>query len=85
MGDVMDVEHKVVSLPVDNELQAEVAKLEAEGWQLVPGVVPVMVYHLVRSKVAPEEQKDKGLQSLFKMTINDDLIAVLGPDGKPKQ
>ena len=81
----MDVEHKVVSLPVDDKLQAEVQKLEAEGWQISPGVVPVMVYHLVRAKKLEQPEAEAPRGSLpFKLTIDDALIQVIGPDGKRK-
>ena len=49
-----EVEHAVKVLQIDNNLQLEVKKLEAEGWELVPGIVPVAVYHLVRVKNKPQ-------------------------------
>ena len=48
-----EVEHTVKTLQITPNLQAEIHALEAEGWQLVPGVLPVIVYHLVRQKNAP--------------------------------
>ena len=35
-------------LNVDANLQAEIAKLAADGWQLAPGCIPQVVYHLCR-------------------------------------
>lgn len=80
----MDVEHKVVSLPVDNDLQDEVKRLEADGWQVFPGIPPVMVYHLVRAKQPMPAPKTEETKLPFKLTIDDALISVIGPDGKPK-
>ena len=34
-------------LNVDANLQAEIAKLAADGWQLVPGYIPQTIYHLM--------------------------------------
>lgn len=48
-----EVEHAVKVLQIDNNLQQEVKQLEAEGWELVPGILPVAVYHLVRIKNKP--------------------------------
>ena len=35
-------------LNVDSTLQAEIAKLAEEGWQLIPGCQPKAVYQLCR-------------------------------------
>ena len=46
----MDFEHTIKSFPIDANYAAEIKKIDAEGWQLVPGVSPVAVYHLMRQK-----------------------------------
>lgn len=74
-----EVEFKTVMFDVDEGLQSKVQQLEAEGWK--PTTKPVMTYHLVREK--PEEPEGGG--ALGKLRINDDLILVLGPDGKPRK
>ena len=48
-----DIEHDVKVIPIDDNLQATVKKLEGEGWNLMPGVLPVAVYHVVRMKGKP--------------------------------
>ncbi len=35
-------------LKMDSTLQAEVAKLAEEGWQLIPGCEPQVIYQLCR-------------------------------------
>lgn len=45
-----EVEHTIKVLPIDSNLEASVKALEAEGWELVPGVTPIAVYHIVRVK-----------------------------------
>ena len=72
----MDVEHIVRSFPVDGELKEKVAALEAEGYEIIPGIPPVIVYHLARTKKPPEEHNDQP-HSLGKLTIDDSLITVI--------
>ena len=49
----MEFEHTMKVLPIDTKLQAEVEKLNREGWQLIPEIPPVAVYHLIRPKAEP--------------------------------
>jgi hypothetical protein len=44
---------KVVTIPVDQNFQAEMEKLQAEGWVSMPGVAPQAVYFLVRQPQQP--------------------------------
>ena len=68
-----EVEHAVKVLPIDNDLQAEVKKLEAEGWELMPGILPVAVYHVVRIKNKPQfAQSAEG-----NMGIDDTKVGIL--------
>ncbi len=49
----MEVEYAHRAIAVDENFQAEVEKLSAEGWQLLPGATPIALYHLVRAKAQP--------------------------------
>lgn len=49
----MEVEHKMVSIEIDENHQARLQELEREGYSLIAGVPPVAVYHLVRQKPQP--------------------------------
>lgn len=42
------MEFTTKSFPVDANLSSELAKLQAAGWQLMPGSVPYAVYQLCR-------------------------------------
>ena len=42
------MEFMTKTLNVDANLQAEIAKLAADGWQLAPGYIPQTTYHLCR-------------------------------------
>lgn len=46
----MDVQHEIRVLPVDGEMAAKLSEWQKEGWELVPGIPPVCVYHVVRAK-----------------------------------
>lgn len=52
---MVEVEHTIRSIPIDENLGAEVQKLRDEGWDAVPGVLPVAVYHLVRIRRNKDE------------------------------
>lgn len=46
----MEIEHIVRVIPIDAKYQEETEKLRREGWEQVQGVVPVAVFHLIRTK-----------------------------------
>ena len=69
-----DLEHKVVSFPIDENLQGEIDKLVKDGWNLPPGVLPVAVYQLLRVK--PSDAPPTG-QALGKLQIDDSKVMVI--------
>jgi hypothetical protein len=72
-----EVEHAVKVLSIDNNLQDEVKRLESEGWELMPGILPVAVYHVVRIKNKPQfAQAAEGT-----MGIDDSKVLIIR-DGK---
>lgn len=73
-----EIEHTIVTIPIDEKLGGEVEKLRAEGWEAVPGVTPVAIYHLVRVK------KDQpGLPSARGIMRIDDTQVEVMRNGKP--
>ena len=74
-----EIEHSVKVLQLDDNFQAEVKALEAEGWQQVPGVLPVAVYHLIRAKQTVGQGNQVGGLGVLK--IDDSKIGILR-DGK---
>lgn len=70
-----DYERISRSLEVNDNMNAEIEALKAEGWELIPGVPPVTVYHLVRLKNRPEPDFQ------VRMSVDDTKIGVLR-DGK---
>lgn len=68
----MDIEHTVKVFPIDATLKDNVDALVKEGWETVPGVAPVAVYHLVRAK---QEQPATGV--IGKLRIDDSLVTVI--------
>ena len=79
----MDIEYEVKIVPINTNHGAEVQKLQNEGWELMPGVVPVGVYHVIRNKNRPPKAQETG--GFGQMIIDDSKVMLLGPDGKPKQ
>lgn len=70
-----EIEHLVKTLPIDENLQAEVKKLEQDGWQLSPGTAPVAVYHLMRIKPQPVTM------GVGQIHVDDSKVAIIR-DGK---
>ena len=68
----MEIEHKIVCLPIDENQLAELQALEQQGYALIPGVPPVAVYHLARQK--KPDNVDAGPK--FRMAIDDSKIFV---------
>lgn len=49
-----DFEQKQKIISIGQDLPAELAKLEAEGWKVIPGITPIVIYSLFREiPVAP--------------------------------
>jgi len=69
-----EVEHKTEMLVIDSELPSKIEALKADGWQLIPNVNPVAVYHLIRPKNRPKEME-------LKMVIDDTKVGILKADG----
>jgi hypothetical protein len=81
----MEVEHKVVCVPIDENHQGELEALEKQGYQLIPGIPPVAVYHLARPKPAVQAEGGQITNSdgpQFKLTIDDSKIFVQKPAGE---
>lgn len=75
----MAIEHKVEVFPIDGELQSKIDALVKDGWDLVPGVLPTAVYHLVRVKEDEPLPTARGI-----LQIDDALVHVI-PAGATKQ
>ena len=70
----MELEHTTRTFPIDENLQEKVDALVKEGWELVPGVLPVAVYHLVRIK---KDASAPSGQAFGKLTVDDSKIMVI--------
>lgn len=70
----MEFEHTIKVLPIDTSLQTEVEKLNKDGWQLIPEVLPVAVYHLIRQKA---EHKTLEAAVKGKLEIDESKVFVI--------
>lgn len=75
----MDVEHtiKTISMLPAEDFKTEVDRLQQEGWQLVPGVPPVAIYHLIRDK----RMTGANTGARGGITLKDEGVLILKPDG----
>jgi len=73
----MQVEHDIKVIPINEKFKESVEALSKEGWQLVPGITPVAIYHVVRS----EQTKAAAVGGLGQMHIDDSKIHVIKADG----
>jgi len=74
---VAEIEHIVKTLTMDENIAEELKKLQDEGWQAVPGIPAVIVYHLIRQKAQPVSAG----AGVGKLQIDDSKIMILR-DGK---
>lgn len=81
----MKIEHSVYVLPLDNSLKAAVEALEKDGWRMRPDVPAVAVYHVWRSEGDQKPAPVASSVTIGDLKVNDELIMVLGADGKHKQ
>lgn len=74
----MNIEHDVRMIPMlpVEKFQEEVNKLASDGWEIVQGVPPVAIYHIVRDK-----DKVQAASMQVRMGIDDTKIGILR-DGK---
>lgn len=77
----MDVEHAVKVIPIDEQLQDNLQALVKTGWELVPGVQPVAIYHVVRI-IKHDAPNTAG--GIMNMAIDETKVFVVGPDGNRK-
>lgn len=68
-----ELEHTVKTLTIDDTLPAEVEALKAAGWELIPGILPVAIYHVVRRIVKPVDATDMQMR----MEIDESRVAIL--------
>jgi hypothetical protein len=70
----MKVEYKTKSLVMDDKFKAEVDALVSDGWGLVPGTMPVVIYHLQR-QVGGSELLGVGAGAA--MSIDDSKVEII--------
>lgn len=73
------VEFTQKTLPFDNNLEAELKKMEAEGWQLMQGVMPTITYVLWRAQAQPQSVVSN--QGYGSITIDDSKVHIIKGGG----
>ncbi len=73
----MQLEHEMTVVPIDANFEGALAALKAQGWEMVPGVTPVAVYHLVRIKPEAQQQPVSQPMGLGKLHIDESKIGIV--------
>lgn len=77
----MEVEHTVRVFPLDQALEGNIQGMTSEGWIMVPGITPIVVYHVVRMKGVTAAPEDGAHKPIAKLNIDDTKVHILR-DGK---
>lgn len=72
----MQVDHAIRVFPLDQNLEANLHQITSEGWMLLPGVMPVAVYHLVKMQGVPPLKED-GTSPTVSFSIDDTKVKIL--------
>lgn len=73
-----EVETDVKMLTINDELPGKIEAWKAEGWELIAGIPPVAIYHVVR-KIAKEEPTG---DIELRMAVDETKVSVLRANGK---
>lgn len=71
----MQIEHVMQVVPIDPNFEATLQALKAQGWEPVPGVVPVAVYHLIRVAQQPQAESVQMPRGILK--IDESKIGIM--------
>lgn len=73
----MEFEHHTAVIPVDKNFETTLKKLvEVDGWIIVPHILPIAIYQLVR----PIKGGD-AMGAKLKMSVDDTKVGILRADG----
>lgn len=75
----MDIEYDVKVVPINNEHRETLEKMQAEGWELMPGVMPVSIYHVIRNKNKPAPAQEAG--AFGGIIIDDSKVQIIRGNG----
>lgn len=70
----MEVEHAIKVFPLDADLEANIRKMNEEGWLLLPGVAPVAIYSVVRIKGMTTQPQTDGHAPVAKIEIDETKV-----------
>jgi hypothetical protein len=73
-----EFETDVKMIPINDELPGKIDALKADGWELIAGVQPVAIYHIVR-KIVKEEPQSGDVQ--LRMAVDESKVGVLRANG----
>jgi len=71
-----EFEYQTRTLGISDKIGEELAKLEAEGWEITPGAHPIAIYHLRRVKGRLSHIGGRG-----GISIDESKVYILKADG----
>lgn len=74
MSQSSNVEFLTKIISVDEHMQAEVDRMQADGWLLVPEIKPVVIYQLHRVIKQPEQAAHHGFGQ---MAVDESKVHIL--------
>jgi hypothetical protein len=75
----MQVDHSIKVFPLDQDLERNLQQMTAEGWMMLPGVMPVAIYHVVKMQgVLPAgEGGEHAVKPTVAITIDETKVKIL--------
>lgn len=75
----MQVEHDVKLVPLDSSFNDNVKKMGDDGWHVVPGIMPVAIFHVARAVVtaSPTTNPLGAIGAEIGLTIDDNHVFIL--------
>lgn len=74
-----EYEYQTRMLAISDKIGEELAALENDGWEILPGAAPVAIYQLRRIKGRFASVAGRG-----GMSIDESKVYVIGPNGERK-
>lgn len=73
----MNVEFEIKVIPLDENFAENSAKLTAEGYEMVPGIRPAVVFHVMKLAKPAQVQPASAMGAMGDLIVDETRIGVL--------